>query len=209
MTNFIPGGRGPRFGTDAEINRREVDELRRRQNPTYALRPFSSYHSPLAAPDPTIKTLTAGTFELSFLGGFDHVYNLRAARIHVNTARANSYVKTAIYRAYAEDVKAVAQVPGTEATFSSATTGIKKVTLQSDVTLQPGTYYYLGSLALGGNPTVAAARMLYMPYNLLHRQTGHSSLPKNINRDSMTASGSGLIGSVGVVYLPEKLALLV
>lgn len=142
MDRRLPGGYGQRKGSDAYLGNSESQYLREALIPKeggWVISPlgdaiFGHY-------DVTGILPGANTTKLFLLPNRASAVACTKARIHVATADAGSTVQTALYRFSSNEF---CRVPGSHATFSSATTGLKTVVLSATVDVLPDTVLFLG-----------------------------------------------------------------
>lgn len=131
---------------------------------------------------------------------------LTEARVNVTTAAAASTFMVSIYRY--ENAKFTA-VPFSQASFSSATIGLKTATLKGVAELSANTPYWIGvccndaTAALSGDPLTVRAGI-----NVWRLNQASNMTPSTITKDALTrvtSTGTGL----AVWYLSKQAALVI
>lgn len=149
----LPGGRGTRRG-DQYIDQQEAQEGLRRSIPEA----IGDFFSPMLFEGNGTQVAnfvpTLGRVLWTPVGRVPLRYVLREAAINVTALVAGNTIYAAIY--YVDPARAFRMVPGSLATFSGASTGVKRFTLPHDVTVSSGRFYYIGVLSVGGagGPTI-------------------------------------------------------
>lgn len=185
--NSIPG-RGPRFDPKA-VDQRESDAQRIVSLPQR----FGWYvanHDLMG--DVGANAQTANELHFSFCGmtPFARIINVAKITVH-SVPTAGSILNLGIYRYLGGQERNFTLVPGTEVSFSGASTGIQTITLPKQVELNAYVPYFIGSWSNDSNPvynmiTTTVARTA-RPFFVSGVSSG---LPGKINISALTQSGT-------------------
>jgi len=202
--NSIPGGRGPRFDKGL-VDQRESDATRVSGLPQ-RLGWYVANHNLMG--DIGANAHTANELHFSFCGMVPFARLVDTAKITVHSvATAGAVLKTALYRYIGGQERKFVLVPGTEVSFSAATTGIKTITLPNQVELNAYVPYFLGSWSNNSNPV----------YNMITTTVPRTArpffkagvtdgLPANATVPSLTQSGT--LQYVAAVYCIADLSFI-
>jgi len=206
MARQIPGGRGVKFGRDADVMARESFDERATRFPSrdgWALSTF-----PHLVADANTITFTIDRLVLIPAVLTSKEYRLYEVRICVDVPQAGSTIRAAIYL-YKERTGDLLKVPYTEAVFSGATAGQISEVLDEEVHLTDDRQYFIGTnssnAALGVLGKVAANGAIAAP--LYYPASSTSSQPKIVPIDRLTKAST--IGAPMVTYLSQEAAEMI
>lgn len=192
----LEGGRGLYQGDEAFIDQGESFQGRRppAQN--------GQYISTLPPYTPTANSLhTANRLLLIATPIQERDVVVEVARIRVTTLSVGQNVRTAVF-AYDTASQTFFRLPGSDALFSTTTTGLKEVALVRAVRLVAGRPYFIAFKGSDGTAGSASSLSLSGEQSVIARlraALGAGELPTDIKLSAMTSDQP--IGLPSVVYL--------